>query len=265
MYIKDPVEIHHIKQKEGESTEAFMERFKEESMHVNGAPECMRITGFMHGITYLDLIKKLNDNIPKSVDEMMNLSHPVKEIKQRGKRGEHAKAAKKGEAPNKEKATTIFMVQPRQRITRQKTTQSFSTGREISFSPLKDSGGEENPIMIKAEVEGHLIHRMRRREFNKRPYELYGGQIIVTIQQYHRPPKSLKNPSSSVHNPRNAKIPNGRRNSENPQQHHNTSGVQNGSESTKHPSTQRANGHRRNQSSNPPRVSGTNYHDRRKL
>ncbi|GKD75013.1 hypothetical protein Tco_1333295 [Tanacetum coccineum] len=48
-YIKDPVEIHHIKQREGEPTEAFMERFKAESMHVSGAPECMRISGFMHG------------------------------------------------------------------------------------------------------------------------------------------------------------------------------------------------------------------------
>ncbi|GJY19609.1 hypothetical protein Tco_0391100 [Tanacetum coccineum] len=37
------------------------------------------------------------------------LSHLVKEIKQGGKRGEHTKARKKGEAPNKEKATAIFM------------------------------------------------------------------------------------------------------------------------------------------------------------
>ncbi|GKA99975.1 reverse transcriptase domain-containing protein [Tanacetum coccineum] len=43
-YIKDLVDIHHIKQREGESTKAFMERFKAESMHVNGAPECMRIS-----------------------------------------------------------------------------------------------------------------------------------------------------------------------------------------------------------------------------
>ncbi|GJY69212.1 hypothetical protein Tco_0472194 [Tanacetum coccineum] len=73
-YKNDHVEIHHIKQREGETTEAFMERFKAESMHVSGAPECMRISGFMHGITNLDLIKKLNDNIPKSVDEMMSVT-----------------------------------------------------------------------------------------------------------------------------------------------------------------------------------------------
>ncbi|GJX79527.1 hypothetical protein Tco_0327676, partial [Tanacetum coccineum] len=73
-YIKDPVEIHHIKQREGESTEAFMERFKVESMHVSGAQECMRISGFMHSITNPDLIKNLNDNIPKSVDEMMSVT-----------------------------------------------------------------------------------------------------------------------------------------------------------------------------------------------
>nr|GEV20340.1 reverse transcriptase domain-containing protein [Tanacetum cinerariifolium] len=42
------------------------------SMHVNEAPECMRIFGFMHVITNPDLIKRLNDNISKSVDEMMS-------------------------------------------------------------------------------------------------------------------------------------------------------------------------------------------------
>ncbi|GKA82725.1 reverse transcriptase domain-containing protein [Tanacetum coccineum] len=73
-YIKGPVEIHHIKQREGDSTKAFMERFKTESMHVNGAPACMRISGFMHDITNPDLIKRLNDNIPKLLDEMMSIT-----------------------------------------------------------------------------------------------------------------------------------------------------------------------------------------------
>ncbi|GJX35507.1 reverse transcriptase domain-containing protein [Tanacetum coccineum] len=255
-YIKDPVEIHHIKQMEGESTEAFMERFKAESMHVNGASECMRISGFMHGITNPDLIKKLNDNILKSVDEMMSVTtaflrgevatanqsrkkaplawrhhetnhkpnfdkrpdfknrhtsgrrqdrfmpltkipkeilametvkfkallpmsglaesqnknkfcefhgdkgHSTDEFKTRGNKGEHGKAAKKGEAPNKEKAAAIFMVQLWQRITRQRVTQSFSASQEISFPPLANSDGQESTIVIEAETKGHLIHRM---------------------------------------------------------------------------------------------------------
>nr|GFA14206.1 reverse transcriptase domain-containing protein [Tanacetum cinerariifolium] len=61
--IKDPVEIHHIKQREGESTEDFMQRFKYESRHVKGASECMRISGFMHEITNPELIKRLHENI----------------------------------------------------------------------------------------------------------------------------------------------------------------------------------------------------------
>nr|GEW45060.1 hypothetical protein [Tanacetum cinerariifolium] len=64
-YIKDPVEIHHIKQREGESTKDFVQRFKAKIRHVKGAPECMRIFGFMHGITNPELIKRLHDNIPK--------------------------------------------------------------------------------------------------------------------------------------------------------------------------------------------------------
>ncbi|GJX93756.1 hypothetical protein Tco_0348342 [Tanacetum coccineum] len=72
--IKDPVEIHHIKQREGESTEDFVRRFKIESRDVKGAPKVMRISGFMHGITNPELIKRLHDKIPKSVDEMWKIT-----------------------------------------------------------------------------------------------------------------------------------------------------------------------------------------------
>ncbi|GJY09716.1 reverse transcriptase domain-containing protein [Tanacetum coccineum] len=48
-HIKDPVEIHHIKQRDGESTEDFMERYKAEILNMEGASECMKISGFMHG------------------------------------------------------------------------------------------------------------------------------------------------------------------------------------------------------------------------
>ncbi|GJV49534.1 hypothetical protein Tco_1439746 [Tanacetum coccineum] len=72
--IKDLVEIRHIKQREWESTEDFVRRFKIESRDVKGAPEVMRISGFMHGIMNPELIKRLYDKIPKSIDEIWKIT-----------------------------------------------------------------------------------------------------------------------------------------------------------------------------------------------
>ncbi|GJR70568.1 reverse transcriptase domain-containing protein [Tanacetum coccineum] len=275
--IKDPVEIHHIKQREGESTEDFVRRFKIESRDVKGAPEIMRISGFMHGITNPELIKRLHDKIPKSVDEMMKittsflrgevaagnqerkkslppwkqqesghkqnfkkggfknqqrskqrqdrftllskspkeilalekgkfkapplmttpvekrnsnkfceshgevghntdecmhlkrqikellkagkLSHVIKELKQNSGK-DHPKINKKGEASNKDKALVILMIQPWQRVARQRITQSFSLDLKISFLALGEEEGIGGPMIIEAEIGGHFIHRM---------------------------------------------------------------------------------------------------------
>ncbi|GJS92336.1 reverse transcriptase domain-containing protein [Tanacetum coccineum] len=73
-YIKDPIELHNIKQRDEESTEDFLRRYKLESKDVKGAPECMRISRFMHGITNPELIKRLHDKIPKTVNEMMRVT-----------------------------------------------------------------------------------------------------------------------------------------------------------------------------------------------
>ncbi|GJU98093.1 reverse transcriptase domain-containing protein [Tanacetum coccineum] len=51
-----------------------MERYKAEVLDVEGAPECMRISGFMHGITHPGLIKRLYERIPRSVDEMYRMT-----------------------------------------------------------------------------------------------------------------------------------------------------------------------------------------------
>nr|GEV90441.1 reverse transcriptase domain-containing protein [Tanacetum cinerariifolium] len=72
--IKDPVKIHNIRQRDGESMEEFVRRYKIECSEVKGAPECMKISRFMHRITNPELIKRLHDKIPKSVDEMMRVT-----------------------------------------------------------------------------------------------------------------------------------------------------------------------------------------------
>ncbi|GJY30023.1 reverse transcriptase domain-containing protein [Tanacetum coccineum] len=73
-YIKDPVEIYNIRQRDGESMEEFVRRYKLECRDVKGDPKCMKISGFMHGITNPELIKRLHDKIPKSLDEMIRIT-----------------------------------------------------------------------------------------------------------------------------------------------------------------------------------------------
>ncbi|GKA71645.1 reverse transcriptase domain-containing protein [Tanacetum coccineum] len=272
-HIKDPVEIHHIKQRNGESTEDFMERYKAEVLDVEGAPECMKISGFMHGITHPELIKRLYEKIPRSMDEMYRvttsflqgevaafsysrkkapapwrqpeegnkpnfkkgfknkqrsdrkpdrfslltktpkeifalekgkfkapppmvtpvekrdpnkycefhadtghstdecmqlrkqidemiksgkLSQFIKELKQNDK----PKAQKKGETARKDKPLAILMIQPWERVAKQRVTQSFSPETVISFPSLGEEDGTEGPMIIEAEIGGHFVHRI---------------------------------------------------------------------------------------------------------
>ncbi|GJX68086.1 hypothetical protein Tco_0303813 [Tanacetum coccineum] len=69
-YAKDPIEIHGIKRRHNKGLQAFIDRFISESSHIKGVPLVLRISAFMHGHGHPELAKKLNDKIPKTVDEM---------------------------------------------------------------------------------------------------------------------------------------------------------------------------------------------------
>nr|GFA51685.1 reverse transcriptase domain-containing protein [Tanacetum cinerariifolium]GFA52281.1 reverse transcriptase domain-containing protein [Tanacetum cinerariifolium] len=73
-YIKHPIELHNIKQRDRESTKDFVRRYKLESKDVKGASECMRIFEFVHGITNPELVKRLHDKISKTMDKMMRVT-----------------------------------------------------------------------------------------------------------------------------------------------------------------------------------------------
>nr|GEW40613.1 reverse transcriptase domain-containing protein [Tanacetum cinerariifolium] len=124
-YVKVSVEIHNIKQKDGETIEDFMERFKVETGRMKGAPEC-------------------------------KLSHLIKEIKH----GRDQSKTRKNETASKDKPTTIYMIQSWQKTTRKKVTQSFERVKEITFPPLAASSRTEGPLVIEVEMGGYMIHRM---------------------------------------------------------------------------------------------------------
>nr|GEV36144.1 reverse transcriptase domain-containing protein [Tanacetum cinerariifolium] len=127
-YVKDPVEIHNIKQMDMKTIKEFMERFKIETGHMKRVPECMRISGFMHGVNNHELTKCLNERVLKTLEEMMT-------------------------------PTTAF-IRGEPRLTRQKVTQTFAHVKEIKFPPLTANKGTEGLLVIEAEIGGHEIHRI---------------------------------------------------------------------------------------------------------
>ncbi|GJX76871.1 reverse transcriptase domain-containing protein [Tanacetum coccineum] len=97
--------------------------------------------------------------LKKQIEELVKagkLSHFIKEIRQDRDKQKNGKK----EAPAKEKAAAIYMIQPWHRVTRQKVTLSFAHVNEITFPPLSANKGTEGPLVIEAEIGGHAVHRM---------------------------------------------------------------------------------------------------------
>nr|GEW64986.1 reverse transcriptase domain-containing protein [Tanacetum cinerariifolium] len=157
-YIKDPIELHTIKQRDGESTRDFVKRFKLESRDIKGAPECMKISGFVHGITNPELIKRLHDKIPKMVDEMMRVTTSFL-------RGEVA-------ASNHERKKS-FPPWIARGVARQKLTQTFSPNTEILFPPLDEDEGTEGPMTTEAKIQACGYDR-RPETYRGTPFEREG-------------------------------------------------------------------------------------------
>nr|GFA52235.1 reverse transcriptase domain-containing protein [Tanacetum cinerariifolium] len=97
--------------------------------------------------------------LKKQIEELVRagkLSHLIKEIKQ----GQEQPKTGRKEIAAKDKPMTIYMVRSWQKTVKQKTTQSFEQGKEITFPPLTTYNGTEGPLVIEAEMGGHTIHRM---------------------------------------------------------------------------------------------------------
>ncbi|GJW20112.1 reverse transcriptase domain-containing protein [Tanacetum coccineum] len=97
--------------------------------------------------------------LKKQIEELVravNISHFIKEIRQ----DKDQQRTGKKDAPVKDKAAAIYMIQLWQRVTRQKVTQSFDRAKEITFPPLAVNEGIKGPLIIEAEIGGHTVHRM---------------------------------------------------------------------------------------------------------
>ncbi|GJR27521.1 reverse transcriptase domain-containing protein [Tanacetum coccineum] len=65
-FTKTHLAVHNIKQREGESTRAFVTRYTDDTLQVLGLHEEQRISGFIHGLRTRSLVKQLSIDLPST-------------------------------------------------------------------------------------------------------------------------------------------------------------------------------------------------------
>nr|GEU85982.1 reverse transcriptase domain-containing protein [Tanacetum cinerariifolium] len=113
-YVKDPVEIHNVKQRYRETVEDFIERFKVETRTT---------TAFIRGETAATSKKKGHTSWKLQDQPKLHVSE----------------------------RRSDFRGQPRE---------GWGSNRKITFPLLATSWGAESPLVIEAEIGGHMIHRI---------------------------------------------------------------------------------------------------------
>ncbi|GKE06446.1 hypothetical protein Tco_1398464 [Tanacetum coccineum] len=93
---------------------------------------------------------EFHGEVRHNTNECMHLRKHIEDMLKAGKLSHLIKGLKQNSGKE----------QPKERMVRQKITQSFSPNTEISFPPLDEDEGTERPMIIKAEIGGHCIHRM---------------------------------------------------------------------------------------------------------
>nr|GEV24737.1 reverse transcriptase domain-containing protein [Tanacetum cinerariifolium] len=141
-YVIDPMEIHNIKQKDGETIEDFLERFKIETGRKFKPPPPM-VTPIEK--RHSNMFCKFHNDKGHSTDECVQLRKQIEEL----------------------------------RVTRQKVTQSFAHVKEITFPPLTATKGTGGPLVIEAEISGHVVHCVYVDGGSSIEFLMNGG--IVTI------------------------------------------------------------------------------------
>nr|GEX38927.1 reverse transcriptase domain-containing protein [Tanacetum cinerariifolium] len=174
-YVKDPVEIHDIKQRDEDTIEDFMECFKAETGRIKGAPECMRIFGFMHGLNNPELMKRLNEHVPKTMEEMMTTTTAFI-------RGEAAAASKKkGHVVTQEKEGGLTGSPPHKDAKRNPSGRS----KQVSVATTHGDAGRKEEQQQVLTTKAPSDHR-RRHSFHKSMDELHDCKVVVTLQREER-------------------------------------------------------------------------------
>ncbi|GJW67109.1 reverse transcriptase domain-containing protein [Tanacetum coccineum] len=74
-FTKTHLAVHNIKQREGESTRAFITRYTDDTLQILGLHEEQRISGFVHGLRTRSLVEHLSTDLPTTYKGLMEKTY----------------------------------------------------------------------------------------------------------------------------------------------------------------------------------------------
>ncbi|GKA27265.1 reverse transcriptase domain-containing protein [Tanacetum coccineum] len=74
-FTKTHLAVHNMKQREGESTRAFVTRYTDDTLQVLGLHEEQRISGFVHGLRIKSLVEHLSTDLPSTYKGLMEKTY----------------------------------------------------------------------------------------------------------------------------------------------------------------------------------------------
>ncbi|GKF49344.1 hypothetical protein Tco_0142595 [Tanacetum coccineum] len=67
--------VHNIKQREGESTRAFITKYTDDTLQILGLHKEQRISGFVHGLRTRSLVEHLSTDLPSTYKDLMEKTY----------------------------------------------------------------------------------------------------------------------------------------------------------------------------------------------
>ncbi|GKD71840.1 reverse transcriptase domain-containing protein [Tanacetum coccineum] len=93
-FTKTHLDVHNIKQSEGESTRAFITRYTDDTLQILGLHEEQRISGFVHGLRIRSFVEHLSTDLPSTYKGLMEKTYTwveAREFKGNSRYGEGCK------------------------------------------------------------------------------------------------------------------------------------------------------------------------------
>ncbi|GJQ98491.1 reverse transcriptase domain-containing protein [Tanacetum coccineum] len=190
-FTKTYLAMHNIKQKEGESTRAFVTMYTDDTLQILGLHEDQCISGIVHGLRTRNLVEFLSTYLPTTYKgPMEKITHRLKQRKWQptelrmtegrvstdlGKilprtttkeRKTETNSFRIGERKKEDKDTTpveapILMISRRDHTTKRKSLEELTPGfGEITFPLVAGVNNSSDPVIIKAKISGRQVNRV---------------------------------------------------------------------------------------------------------